>query len=303
MSNTKFSSLLHKMIKHRVSYAMLAPYYILFFIFVVFAVMMAMGLSFSYFNILEKPQFVGWGNYARLFLDDDVFLIALKNTALFVTITGPLGYVLSFSVAWFMNELNPKIRSVATLFFYAPALSGAVTMLIWQVIFSGDSYGIVNGVLMQAGILLEPLIWLKNEKYMLGILIAVQLWLSLGTSFLSFIAGLKTVDESLYEAGAIDGIKNRWQELWFITLPVMRPYLKFGAVMQITAAFAVSGISIQLLGFPTTNYAGRTIVTHLMDHGQIRFNMGYAMSIATFMFLLMVSFNKLVQAYLKRIGN
>ena len=299
MNNT---GLLYSLRKNRVSYLMIAPYYVLFFIFVVLPVIMAVGLSFSYFNIIETPQFIGWQNYQRLFLDDDVFLIALKNTILFVMITGPFSYILSFGVAWFMNELNSRIRSVVTLVFYAPALSGAVTMLIWRIMFSGDSYGLVNGFLLKTGILLEPVIWLKNERYILAILIAVQLWLSLGTSFLSFIAGLKTVDQSLYEAGAIDGVRNRWQELWFITLPVMRPYLKFGAVMQITAAFAVSGVSIQLLGFPTTNYAGRTIVTHLMDYGQIRFDMGYAMSIATFMFIVMVSINKLIQMYLKKIG-
>src|SRR5690606_39519251 len=86
--------------------------------------------------------------------------------------------------------------------------------------------------LMKLGIILEPIQWLADEKWILAILILVQLWLSLGTSFLAFIAGLQNIDKSLIEAGAMDGIKNRWQELWFITLPSMRPMLMFGAVMQ-----------------------------------------------------------------------
>ncbi len=285
------------------SYALIAPYFFLFFGFVVLSVLIAVGFSFTHFNILEPPVFVGWSNYARLFLEDDVFLIAVKNTLLFVAITGPFSYILCFTIAWFVNELNPRIRSILTLMFYAPSLAGPSTFIIWQTIFSGDSYGLANGILMKLGILLEPVLWLKDPAYILGILILVQLWLSLGASFLSFIAGLQTIDKSLYEAGAIDGIRNRWQELWYITLPVMRPFLMFGAVIQITASFAVSAVSLGLLGFPTTNYAGRTIVTHLVDYGQVRFEMGYASAIATLLFVVMVSVNKLVQRYLRHIGS
>ena len=296
-------SLPQEVMRNRQSYLLLLPYFILFFGFVVLPVTVAMGFSFPYFNILESPKFIGWANYARLFLEDDVFLIAIKNTFLFVSITGPLSYILCFSIAWFVNELSPKLRSILTLMFYAPSLAGPSTFIIWQTIFSGDSYGLANGILMKLGILLEPVLWLKNPTYILGILIVVQLWLSLGASFLSFIAGLQTIDKSLYEAGTIDGIRNRWQELWYITLPVMRPFLMFGAVIQITASFAVSSVSIGLLGFPTTNYAGRTIVTHLVDYGQVRFEMGYACAIATILFAVMVTANKIVQRYLKNIGS
>src|SRR5690606_5097420 len=216
-----------------------APYMLIFFTFTVIPVVVSMGLSFFYFNMLEMPRFVGWQNYTRLFLDDDIFIIALKNTFIFALITGPASYLACFLFAWIINELSPKIRAVMTLIFYAPSISGNV-FFIWLIVFSGDSYGYLNGFLMRLGIILEPIQWLQNEDYVLTIVIIVQLWLSLGTSFLAFIAGLQNIDRTLIEAGSVDGIKNRWQELWYIVLPSMKPQLMFGAVMQITASFAVA---------------------------------------------------------------
>ncbi|WP_245600212.1 carbohydrate ABC transporter permease [Paenibacillus harenae] len=283
------------------SYILLAPYMLLFTIFTVLPVLISIVLSFTYFNMLEFPRFIGWQNYTRLFLEDDVFLIAVKNTILFAVITGPISYIACFVFAWIINELSPKLRAVMTLVFYAPSISGNV-FFIWLMIFSGDRYGIANGLLIKLGIILEPLQWLKTEAYVLPIIILVQLWLSLGTGFLAFIAGLQTVDGTLYEAGAVDGIKNRWQELWYITLPSMRPQLMFGAVIQLTAAFAVADVSIALAGFPSVNYAAETIVTHLIDYGTTRFEMGFASSIATVLFMIMVGTNILVQKLLRKVG-
>ncbi|MEN1985533.1 MULTISPECIES: carbohydrate ABC transporter permease [Paenibacillus] len=283
------------------SYVLLAPYMLLFTLFTVIPVAVSIILSFTYFNMLEFPRFIGWQNYTRLFLEDDVFLIAIKNTLLFAIITGPVSYIACFVFAWIINELTPKWRAFMTLIFYAPSISGNV-YFIWLMIFSGDRYGIANGLLIKWGILLEPIQWLKTEAYIMPILILVQLWLSLGTGFLAFIAGLQTVDKSLYEAGAVDGIKNRWQELWYITLPSMRPQLMFGAVIQLTTSFAVADVSIALAGFPSVNYAAETVVTHLIDFGTTRFEMGYASAIATVLFMIMVGTNLLVQRMLRRVG-
>ncbi|MBN2658978.1 MAG: sugar ABC transporter permease [Spirochaetales bacterium] len=296
------SSTWKEMKKYRHSYLMIAPYYLPFLVFTVFSVLMAMGLSFSYFNVLETPRLIGWQNYINLFLQDDIFSIAMKNTFLFVAITGPASFILCFFVAWVINEMRPKVRAAITLVFYAPTLAGVSAFAIWKFVFSGSEYGLVNAFLLKAGLLMEPLTYLKDIRFILPILIVVQLWMSLGHSFLAFIAGLQTVDRKLYEAAAVDGVRNRWQELWYITLPVMRPFLLFGAVMQIAQSFGVSAVSINLLGFPTTKYAGRTIVTHLMDYGIIRYEMGYASAIATILFLMQVIFNKTVQRGLKRIG-
>ncbi len=284
------------------SYLMIAPYFILFFLFTVLPVLMAIVVSFTDWNMLQAPDFVGWKNYVKLLLDDDIFMISLKNTLIFAVVTGPVSYMLCLLFAWIINEFNRGMRTLLTLIFYAPSICGNAYM-VWNLILTGDRYGYLNGILLRLNLISEPILWMQTEAYVLPVLIIVQLWLSLGTGFLSFIAGLQTVDRNMYEAAAIDGIKNRWQELWFVTLPAMKPQLMFGAVMQITQSFAVSSISISLAGNPSVNYAGATIVTHLLDYGSIRLDMGYASAIATILFLLMVGTNKLVQKLLRRVGD
>ena len=287
--------------KHQASYLMVAPYYILFFFFTVLPVLMSVVVSFTNWNMLELPKFVAWSNYTKLLIEDDIFMTSLKNTLIFAVVTGPVSYMLCLLFAWIINEFNRGLRTVLTLIFYAPSICGNAYM-VWNLILTGDRYGYLNGILLKLDIINEPILWMQTEAYILPVLIIVQLWLSLGTGFLSFIAGLQTVDKSMYEAAAIDGIKNRWQELWFVTLPAMKPQLMFGAVMQITQSFAVADISISLAGNPSVNYAGATIVTHLLDYGSTRLDMGYASAIATILFLLMVGTNKLVQKLLGRVG-
>ncbi len=290
-----------KIKKNSPYYLLLAPYMILFFTFTVTPVIMSIILSFTDFNMLQSPNFVGFDNYIKLFVNDDVFKIALKNTLFLAIVTGPLSYFMAFMLAWLINELPKKIRPFMTLVFYAPALTGNA-YLIWKIIFSGDMYGYINARLINWGFINEPLQFLTDPQYMMGVLVIVQLWMGLGVSFLAFRAGLQGVDRSMYEAGAIDGITNRWQELWFITLPAMKPQLLFGAVMQITTAFTLSTISIELLGFPSTDYAGQTIITHLMDYGNIRYEMGYASAIATILFMMMIVTNLFVQRIIRKVG-
>ena len=294
-------SLRHEIWKNRASYYLIAPYFILFFLFTVLPVLMSIYLSFTYFNMLEMPRWVGWANYAKLLLEDDIFIISLRNTLLFAVITWPVSYMLCLLFAWIINEFTPKVRTLLTLVFYAPSICGNAYM-VWNLILTGDRYGYLNGLLLRLDLINEPILWMQTERFIMPVLIVVQLWLSLGTGFLSFIAGLQTVDKGMYEAAAIDGVKNRWQELWFVTLPAMKPQLMFGAVMQITQSFAVADISIYLAGNPSVNYAGATIVTHLLDYGSTRLDMGYASAIATILFLLMVGTNKLVQRLLRRVG-
>ena len=291
------NSLRSRIWQNRDMYLMLAPFAILFFIFTVFAVVAAIALSFTNFNMVELPKFVGWTNYVRILLDDDVFLIAARNTLIFAIITGPISYFLCLFFAWLINELPKVLRTLMTFIFYVPSISGSV-YVVWSYIFSGDAYGLVNSTLMQFGIINEPVLWLSDTRYMLPVIIVVQLWASLGTSFLAFIAGLQGVDSSLYEAGAIDGIRNRFQELRCITLPSMGPQLMFAAVMQIGQAFAVGGICSALAGFPSTDYAAHTIVNHIQDHGTVRFEMGYACALATILFITMVLINNLIRRVL-----
>ena len=297
----KQATLSYQIKRNKSCYFMLAPYFIMFFFFTVIPVLMSVAFSFTYYNMLEMPEFIGWKNYIKLFLEDDIFMKALKNTLILAVITGPVSYFLCLLFAWIINEFKGWLRAFLTLIFYAPSICGNA-YIVWTLILSGDRYGYLNGFLMDWGILDEAIVWMKTEQYVLPFLIVVQLWLSLGTGFLAFIAGLQTVDKSLYEAAALDGVKNRWQELWYVTLPAMKPQLMFGAVMQITQAFAIADVSIQLAGNPSVNYAGTTVVTHLMDYGTVRFEMGYASAIATVLFLLMVGSNLIIQKLLRRVG-
>lgn len=294
-------SLRHRIYKNRQNYILMSPFLIVYFLFTLLPIFIAVFYSFTSYNMLTPPKFVGWENYARMILEDEIFLTAFKNTMVFALITGPISYILCFIMAWLINDLSRITRTVITVVYYAPVLSGQA-YTIWRFFFSADSYGIINGTLMKFGIILEPIGWLSDPKYILTVLIVVQIWMSLGTGFLSFIAGLQGLDRSLIEAGLIDGISNRVQELWYIVLPGMKPQLQFGAVMQIISAFSVSDISINLLGYPSTQYAGETIVTHITDVANNRYELGYACALATVLFVLMFLTNKLVSFILSRVG-
>ena len=290
-----------EMKRNKTAYFMLAPFFILFIIFTVLPVFLSMILSLTNFNMLELPDWQGLSNYTRLFLEDDIFLLACQNTLIFAAITGPVSYLLSLLIAWFINELPPKVRAVVTLVFYAPSISGNV-YLIWKTLFSSDSYGWANATLMDLGLITSPILWFENADYVMPLCIVVALWTSLGTAFLSFIAGFQTIDRSMYEAAAVDGIKNRWQELWFITLPTMRPQLMFGAVLAITNSFGFGAVVDALCGFPSVDYAAHTIMHHLSDYGGARFEVGYASAIAVILFIIMFASNIVIKKALAKVG-
>lgn len=284
-----------------VAYIFMLPFLVCFLFFTVIPVFSSLGLSLTYFNVMEAPRWIGLENYMKLFLDDSLFVRALANTLVLSVVTGPVGFILCFSMAWIMNEFSPKVRAVLTLMLYVPSLGGAAG--IWTIIFSGDRYGLLNSFLLSLELIDEPLQWLTDSTYMMGTAIAVILWGSLGTSFLSFVAGFQNMDTKLYEAAAIDGIRNRWQELWYITLPAMKPQMLFGAVMSITTSFGIGDVITGLFGYPTTDYALHTLVHHLSDYGGMRFEMGYASAIATILFAIMIIANEVVQKLLQKLGN
>ena len=290
-----------EMKKNKTAYFMLAPFFLLFIIFTVLPVVLSIILSLTDFNMLQMPSWQGMRNYTRLFLDDEIFMLACQNTLIFAAVTGPVSYLLSLLIAWFINELPPKIRAVVTLVFYAPSISGQV-YLIWKTLFSSDSYGWANATLMDLGIINGPILWFQDASYVMGLCIVVALWTSLGTSFLAFIAGLQTIDRSMYEAAAVDGIKNRWQELWYITLPTMRPQLMFGAVLAITNSFGFGSVVDALCGFPSVDYAAHTIMHHLNDYGGQRYEVGYASAIAVILFIIMYGSNVVIKKALAKVG-
>ena len=299
---SKFQWTWNEMKKNKTAYFMLAPFFLLFIIFTILPVFLSIILSLTDFNMLMfPPHWMGMSNFTRLFLEDDIFMLACQNTLVFASITGPVSYLLSLLIAWFINELPPKVRALVTLVFYAPSISGQV-YLIWKTLFSSDSYGWANATLMDLGIISQPILWFQNADYVMPLCIVVALWTSLGTAFLSFIAGLQTIDRSMYEAAAVDGIKNRWQELWFITLPTMRPQMMFGAVLSITNSFGFGAVVDALCGFPSVDYAAHTIMHHLNDYGGLRFEVGYASAIAVILFIIMFSCNVVIKKALSKVG-
>ena len=281
----------HMMKTNKACYAMLLPFMSLFIIFTVVPVVMSLPMGFTNFNMIETPKFVGLSNFYTLFLNDDVFLIAVRNTLIFAIFTGPFSYILSFIIARLINEMNAFLKTFFTFVFYAPSMTTSV-YVTWQLILSGDSYGYLNAVLIDLGILNEPAQWLTDTNYILTVVIIVQLWMSMGAGFLAIRAGFQNIDKSMYEAGAIEGIKNRWQELFYITIPSMGPQLLFAAVIQISASFTVGVVGQNLVGLPSTDYAAHTIMNHATDYGNIRYEMGYASAICFVLFAAMLLANK-----------
>lgn len=265
---------------------MVLPFFLIFVAFTVLPVLASIVLSFTNFDMVSTPSFAGVENYARMLLSDKIFMTTAKNTFFFAIITGPAGFLLAFVLAWFINEFTPIVRTILSFLFYVPALVGNA-LFVWQIAFSSDSYGYVNSLLLSVGIITEPIQWLKNEAYIVPIIIMVQLWQSMGTSFLANISGLQNVNAEMYEAGAIDGIRNRWQELWYITLPSMKHILLFSAVMQIASSFSISGVVTTLAGYPSVNYVADTIVSYLSDVGTVKYEMGYASALSVVLFLMM----------------
>lgn len=279
----------------------LIPFMLLFVIFTVLPVLSSIILSFYDYDMVSTPVFLGFNNYLRMFTADSTFLTSLANTLQFAVVTGPVSFLLSFLLAWMINEFTPMVRSILAFLFYAPALVGNA-YYIWQIAFSGDSLGYINNFLISFGFITEPIQWFKDEAYVMVIIMIIQLWMGMGVSFLSNLAGLQNVNTELYEAGAIDGIRGRWQELWYITLPGMKDILLFSSVMQIQAVFSIGVIVVSLAGYPSVNNSVDTLVSLISDVGTSRYEMGYASTLSVFLFAMILSFRFVVGGLLKLIG-
>ena len=284
--------------QNREAYLMLAPFMLVFLVFTIVPVVMSLPMGFTDFDMVQLPKFVGLSNYATLFLNDSIFIQSIRVTLIFALFTGPISYVLCFLLAWLINELSPTLRTIFTLIFYAPSMANVYT--VWQLIFSGDAYGYLNSLLLKLRIITAPIQWLTDGRYVLAVVIVVQLWISLGAGFLALRAGFQNIDRQLYEAGAIEGIRNRWQELVYITIPAMGPQLMFAAVMQIVGSFTAGTVAQALVGFPSTDYKAHTVMTHAYDYGWVRFEMGYASAICMLLFLAMLVCNKLISKLLAK---
>ena len=284
-----------KRVNNKNGYLFALPYAIIFLIFILVPVLLAVILSFTNFNAIEWPKWSGFLNYITLLTSDDVFMQhVLPNTVIYAVVVGIGGYVLSFILAWALCNLSKGPRTVFALILYSPSMTTGVAMtVLWKVIFSGDQTGLLNSWLMSLGIINEPVIWLVNTKWLLPIVIIIGLWSSMGIGFLSMIAGILNSDESLYEAAAIDGVSNRFQEMIYITIPQMKPQMLFAAVMAIVGAFQNGMISTLLTGNPSPGYAAQLIVNHIEDYGFLRYEMGYAAAVSVVLLLIVQLFSKI----------
>ncbi|HNZ98046.1 sugar ABC transporter permease [Ruminococcus sp.] len=282
--------------RNKACYGMLAPFMIFFILFTAVPVLMSLPMGFTDFDMARPPRFVGLSNFTTLFFSDKIFMRSIRVTIVFALLTGPVSYVLCFLLAWLINEMHPKLKTFFTLIFYAPSMANVYT--VWKLIFSGDMNGYLNSFLIDLGIINAPVQWLTDGRYVLGVTIVVQLWISLGAGFLALRAGFQNIDRSMYEAGAIEGIRTRWQELIYIVIPSMGPQLMFAAVMQIVSSFTAGTVAQNLVGFPSTDYKAHTIMTHAFDYGWQRFEMGYASAICMILFVAMFLLNKLISKVL-----
>ncbi|GBF75701.1 ABC transporter permease [Paenibacillus sp. 598K] len=289
MSVANVGRVLREMKANWLSYVFVAPFSIVFLFFIFVPTLAAIGLSFTSFNAIEPPRFVGLRNYINLLTQDTTFwMYAIPNTFKFALIVGPFGYLCSFALAWLITQLPSKTRVWYTLAMYTPSLTAGVAMaVVWIVIFSGDRLGYMNSLLLELGLIQQPQLWVQDPKYLMNIMIVVSLWASMGVGFLAMLAGIQSVDKTLYEAGKIDGIKSRLQEIWYITIPSMKPQMLFGAVMAIVGTLRAGSISVELTGSnPTPQYAGHLLINHVDDYGFIRYEMGYASSISVVLLLI-----------------
>lgn len=295
-------NILREIVKGRTDYIMLSFWFIPFSLFFILPVLSAMVLSLTDFNLLQWPNFVGLRNYSQILLNDEDFLKALGNTFVFASITGPAGYLLSFLLAWMLNDFNRYARSFFTLLFYAPTLSGSL-YVVWKYIFSEDSYGFLNYLLVSMGLTDGPIYWVSDASVNMIPVIVVLIWTSMGAGFLAFIAGFQGLNRELFEAGAIDGIRNRWQEIWYVTLPQMGPQLLIGAILSISSAFAVGSVCMELTGFPSTDNSTLTLLLQIYDYASIRLEMGYASANAVVLFIIMLVVWWLINKGLRTITN
>lgn len=288
----KLKNLWHDVKKNRECYFMLAPFMVLFAVFTVIPVVMSLPIGFTDFNMVQPPKFVGLDNYISLFLADKVFIKAVRVTIVFAVVTAPVSYIICFLLAWLINGLPPKLRTFLTLIFYIPSMANVYS--VWKIIFSGDMNGWLNSFLIDIGFVQSPVQWLTDGRYVLGVTIVVQLWLSLGAGFLALSAGFRNIDRNLYEQAYIDGMSSKWQELIYIVIPSMKPQMLFAGVMQIVSSFTAGTVAQEIVGFPSTDYKAHTIMTHAYDYGWVRWEMGYASAICTVLFIVMYVCNKII---------
>lgn len=270
-------------------YLFILPAVLLISVFVFLPIIASLFLSFTQYNVLQPPKWVGLNNYYRLIFEDPLFWIAVRNTVLYVAGTVPVCVMISLLLAVWVDSV--KIRFMKYLFrtvYFLPTITAIVAIsVVWKWLYAGGTYGLINFVLMKLGI--PPVDWLTNPHTTLPAIMVMSIWGGVGYNFIIFLAGLQGIPRTIYEAAEIDGASG-FRNFWHITLPLLRPAIVFVVLMSVIGSFQVfDQVYILTQG---TEYVGGvlhsalTIVTYLYERGFERFEMGYASAIAYMLFFL-----------------
>lgn len=280
-----------------VGWAFMLPFLVFFILFSVIPVLTSIRYCFTYYDMVRPAEWTGLENFRYMFLEDDIFATAFTNTFKLALLTGPTGYILSFFFAWVINNL--KHKSFWVLAFYTPTMvSGTAVGVIWLVLFGNTRMGYLNYALLKMGLIAEPIAFTQTKEWIIPIIVIISLWMSLGGNFLIFFAGLQNVRKELYEAAAIDGVENPYQELWYITLPMMKPQLLYTAITSITSAFSIGDICNTVAGNPSPDYCVHTLSLHISDYAGTRLEVGYACALSLVMFAITFTLGKFIMKLL-----
>jgi len=267
-------------------YLFLLPWLIGFFGLTLGPMISSLYLSFTDFDLLTAPDWVGASNYVRMFTNDAKFATSMRVTVFFVIFSVPLKLAFALGVAMLLNR-GMKGLPLYRALFYLPSLLGAsvAIAILWRQIFAGD--GLVNKFLSLFGIVGPS--WISNPHYALWTLIVLSIW-QFGSPMIIFLAGLRQIPQDMYEAASLDGA-GKWRQFWKITLPLLTPVVFFNAIIQtieafksFTPAFIISGGT----GNPINSTLFYTLYLYQEAFGFFR--MGYASALAWVLLALVALF-------------
>lgn len=269
-------------------YLFLAPALIIIGVFILYPTAAVLFYSFTDYDIVRPPQWVGLRNFIELF-QDPIFYKALLNSFIYLLVT-PTLIILSIILAIAVNRPLRGINAFRALY-YVPVISGTIAVgIAWRWLFDYNG-GLVNGLLLSTGILKEPVQWLADPAFTLPIAMLLTVWIGLGYYMMVFLAGLQNIPEELYDAAVIDGC-NGIQKHWYVTLPGLRPQIVFVAVISSLAAIEVfNEIFVITGGLGGILNSGVTLVFYLWRQAFRLQHAGYASAIAIVLLAITLVFS------------
>jgi putative chitobiose transport system permease protein len=277
-------------------YLFLAPALLATAVFVLYPILSVIYYSFTDFDIVTPPVWIGLKNYVAL-AQDPTFLLALRNSLIYLIAT-PILIVLSIATAILVNRKLAGIHLFRALY-YIPAITGSIAIgITWRMLF--DVNGVINGMLVWMGMLKEPVQWLAEPALTLPLLITLTVWAGIGYYMMVFLAGLQNIPEELYDAAVIDGC-NGWQKHWYVSVPGLRPQIVFVAVISSLAALKVFD-EVYVLTSKSGGIldSGITMVFYLWRKGFQLSHAGYASAIAIVLLAITLAFSILNVRLLER---